>query len=71
MQDLRHLPALILILVVGPSTSEAAVIIHLADMGALPPHAQPLRGPDGDGNRLVVAPWLIGLAVFRLFRFQA
>jgi hypothetical protein len=41
--------------IAGPFASEAAVIIHLAYMGALAPHAELLRGAHGKGDRLVTA----------------
>jgi hypothetical protein len=52
--------------VVGPFASEAAVIIHHAYMGALAPHAELLRGADGEGDRRVAARAVTVLAIFYL-----
>jgi hypothetical protein len=41
--------------IAGPFASEAAVIIHLAYMSALAPHAELLRGAHREGDRLVTA----------------
>jgi hypothetical protein len=52
--------------IVGPFASEAAVIIHLAYMGALAPHAEFLRGADGEGDRLVATRAGTVFAIFDL-----
>jgi hypothetical protein len=41
--------------IASPFASEAAVIIHLAYMSALAPHAELLRGAHREGDRLVTA----------------
>jgi hypothetical protein len=55
-----------MILIVGPFASEAAVIIHLAYMGALAPHAELLRSAEGEGDGLVAARIVTVVAIFHL-----
>jgi hypothetical protein len=49
------LPAQMMIPIVGQFASEAAIIIQLAYMSALAPHAELLRGADGEGDRPIAA----------------
>src|SRR5437899_5193826 len=52
--------------IVGPFRSEAAVIVHHAHMGALAPRAKPLRGIDCEDDRLVAARVGTVFAIFEL-----
>ena len=55
-----------MIQIVGPFRSEAAIIIHHADVGALPPRSEFLRGVDREDNGLVAARVRTGFAILEL-----